>query len=131
MEKYNFTGKSLEEALEEALKALNCNENDIFYKELEVKSGLFKSKRVEIEVIKKSDIIENIKNTLKNITKLMGINTNFEVKNRKDNVLITIVSDSSENNNILIGKRGRTINSLSLIIKQNHYNEIGVNFNFI
>ena len=131
MEKYNFTGKSIEEALDEALKTLNCKENEIFYKELEVKSGLFKSKKVEIEVVKKSDIIENIKSTLKNITKLMGINTNFEVKNRKDNVIITIICDSSENNNILIGKRGRTINALSLIIKQYLYNELGFNFNFI
>lgn len=131
MEKYNFTGKNIEEALENALNNLKCNQSEIFYKEIEVKSGLFKSKKVEIEVIKKIDIIESIKDVLRNITKLMGIKVNFEVKNRKDNVLITIVSDSNSNNNILIGKRGRTINSLSLVLKQYLYNELGFNFNFI
>lgn len=131
MKKYNFTGKNLDETLEDALKQLNCDKNDVFYKELEIKTSLFKAKKVEIEVVKKVDIIDEIKNTLKSITKLMGIPVNFEIKNREDNVLITLVSDSSENNNILIGKRGRTINSLTLIIKQYLYNELGFNFNFI
>ena len=131
MKKYNFTGKDLEEALDTALENLNCSKDDVYYKELEVKSGLFKSKKIEIEVIKKTEIIEDIKEVLRNLTKLMGISINFEVKNRKDSVLITIVSDSSENNNILIGKRGRTITSLSLILKQYLYNKLGFNFNFI
>ena len=131
MKKYNFTGKDLEEALDIALENLNCSKDDVYYKELEVKSGLFKSKKIEIEVIKKTEIIEDIKEVLRNLTKLMGISINFEVKTRKDSVLITIVSDSSENNNILIGKRGRTITSLSLILKQYLYNELGFNFNFI
>ena len=118
MEKYNFNGKTVEEALETALNSLECNQDEIFYNELETKSGLFKSKKVEIEVIKKTDIINNIKEILTNLTNLMGINTQFEVKNRKDNVIITMVTESNTNNNILIGKRGRTINSLTLIIKQ-------------
>jgi len=131
MEKYNFNGKTVEEALETALNSLECNQDEIFYNELETKSGLFKSKKVEIEVIKKTDIINNIKEILTNLTNLMGINTQFEVKNRKDNVIITMVTESNTNNNILIGKRGRTINSLTLIIKQFIYNELGFNFNFI
>ena len=47
MEKFKYSGKNLDEAKEIALKTLNCNESDIYIKENETKSGLFKAKKVE------------------------------------------------------------------------------------
>ena len=128
MDKYIYNGKSREEALEKALTELNVNESEIYIKETEQKVGLFKNKKVELEIIKKSDVVEELKEFIKKITKLMGIEVNIETKVRDNNVSITLYSD---NNNILIGKSGRTIDALSLIAKQYIQNEIGVNFRFL
>jgi len=127
MEKYVYSGKTKEEALEKALEDLMVNESEIYIKETEQKVGLFKNKKIELEVIKKVDVVEDLKSFIKNITKLMGIEANLEVKNREDNVSITLYSD---NNNILIGKGGRTLDSISMIAKQYIKNEIGTNFRF-
>ncbi len=128
MDKYIYNGKSREEALEKALTELDVNESEIYIKETEQKVGLFKNKKVELEIIKKSDVVEELKEFIKKITKLMGIEVNIETKVRDNNVSITLYSD---NNNILIGKSGRTIDALSLIAKQYIQNEIGVNFRFL
>jgi len=128
MDKYVYSGKSKEEALEKALEELNVKENEIYIKETEQKVGLFKNKKIDLEIIKKSDVVDELKNFIKNVTKLMGIEANLEVKPREDSVSITLYSD---NNNILIGKGGRTIDALSMIAKQYIHNEIGTNFRFI
>lgn len=127
MEKYVYSGKTKEEALEKALEELMVNESEIYIKETEQKVGLFKNKKIELEIIKKVDVVEELKSFVKGITKLMGIEVNLEVKNREDNVSITLYSD---NNNILIGKGGRTLDSISMIAKQYIKNEIGTNFRF-
>lgn len=127
MEKYVYSGKTKEEALGKALEELMVNESEIYIKETEQKVGLFKNKKIELEVIKRMDVVEELKSFIKNITKLMGIDANLEVKNRDDNVSITLYSD---NNNVLIGKGGRTLDSISMIAKQYIKNEIGTNFRF-
>ena len=127
MEKYVYSGKTKEEALEKALEELMVNESEIYIKETEQKVGLFKNKKIELEVIKKVDVVEDLKSFIKNITKLIKIEANLEVKNRENNVCITLYSD---NNNILIGKGGRTLDSISMIAKQYIKNEIGTNFRF-
>lgn len=128
MDKYVYSGKSKEEALEKALAELNVNESDIYIKETEQKVGLFKNKKIELEIIKKSDVLDNLKEFILKVTKLMGIEANIETKIRDNNVTITLHSD---NNNILIGKNGRTIEALSLIAKQYIQNEAGVNYRFL
>lgn len=128
MDKYVYSGKSKEEALEKALAELNVNESDIYIKETEQKVGLFKNKKIELEIIKKSDVLDNLKEFILKVTKLMGIEANIETKIRDNNVTITLYSD---NNNILIGKNGRTIEALSLIAKQYIQNEAGVNYRFL
>lgn len=127
MDKYLYSGKSREEALEKALDELNVEEKDIFIKEEEQKGGLFKNKKIELEIIKKADVIEEIKRFIEHITELMGIKVNLEVKKRDEDVTITLYSD---NNNILIGKNGRTMDALSIITRQYIHNEIGFNYRF-
>ena len=62
MEKYKYTGKTESEALDEALSELNLKKEDIIYETKEEKGGLFKGKKVEVTVTKKSDVNEFIKN---------------------------------------------------------------------
>ncbi len=128
MEKNNFIGKTKEEALNLAKETLGCTEKDIFYTEIETKGGLFKAKKVEIQAIKRETVIKEAKEFLKKIINLMGVEVNFEVKERDEAIMITAFCD---NNNILIGKQGRTIGALSIILKQYLYNELGFNVNIL
>ena len=127
MEKFKYNGKTLEEAKETALKTLNCEEKDIYIKELETKGGLFKAKKVEIEVVTRNQIIEQIKTFLTDILSTMNLDIKFEIKNRDEIPLITIFSD---NNNILIGKQGRTIDAINTILNQYLRNELGFIFKY-
>ncbi len=127
MNKHEFVGKTREEAIALALDELKAQEKDLIIQEEEQKGGLFKSKKVILEVVKRSEVIDFIKESVLNLTKAMGVNANIEVKVRDDVLNIVLYSD---NNNILIGKNGRTIDALSLIIKQMIQNEVGESFRF-
>lgn len=124
--KNRYSGKTKEEAINNAKIALQELEKDLYIKEIEVKNGLF-NKKVEIEVIRHEDVIEYIKEYLKDLITNMGLTCNLEVKKRENGVNITIISS---NNSILIGKNGRTLSSLNQILKQTIYNEIGEYFHF-
>lgn len=127
MEKYVFSGKSEEEALENALKELNVEKNDIFYEFQEQKSGLFKAKKVEVSVTKKADINDFIKNYVIKLVTDMGFNAQVETKVRDDIFNITILSD---NNNLLIGKDGKNMAALTTIVKQVVHTELGFYYKF-
>ena len=120
MNKYNFEGKTFEEVKERALYELKESENNIIIKVIAEKNGLLK-KSVTIEVIKYSDIINYVKETLTTIINLMNLNPTFEVKRRDNSINIKIYSD---NNSILIGKNGRSIQALQLLIRQMLANKI-------
>lgn len=129
MDKKVFSGKTKEEAINQAKLELQETEENLYIKELEkTKGGLFKSKKVEIEVTTKDEIISFIKEYLQKITHDMGIGINLEVKKRDGNVTLTIISD---NNALLIGKNGRTMDALGIILKQAIYTKYGFYFQFI
>lgn len=115
MEKFEYIGKTKDEAIENALNDLKLDINDLIIIEKEKKQGLFASKKWEIEVIKKSSIIEEVNEFLITVTKYMGIETQIEIKIRDNTVSMKMFSD---NNNILIGKGGQTLTSLQHIIRQ-------------
>ena len=127
MKKYTYQAKTFEEAKNEALKDLMEQQENLYIKEVENSTKLFNKKSV-IEVVKKEDVLEYIKELIKNITKFMGLTANMEVKKRDDNVTISLYSD---NNGILIGKDARTLSALTTIIKQAVFNQIGTYYNFV
>ena len=127
MKKYTYQAKTFEEAKNMALAELMDQQENLYIKEIESSTKLFSKKSV-IEVVKKEDVLEYIKELIKNITKYMGLSVNMEVKKREDNVTISLYSD---NNAILIGKDARTLNALTTIIKQAIYNQIGTYYNFV
>lgn len=129
MDKRIFSGKTKEEALEQALITLQETKENIYvFEKGEKKGGLFKGKQVEIEVVTKNDIINFIKSYLQKLIHDMGIGVNLEVKSRDKSTMITVVSD---NNALLIGKNGRTMDALSTILHQVIFTKYGVNFNFV
>ena len=114
MKKYEYTGKTKEEAIENATKELNVEEKNLIVNVLEEKNTLLK-KNVKIEVIDYNDLIDYIKEVITEITKLMGATVNLEIRRREDNITIKIFSD---HNAVLIGKNGYTVDALQTIIRQ-------------
>ena len=114
MKKYIFEGKNYEETKEKALKELNVSEENTSIKILEEKQGLLK-KNIKIEIITIQDMINYLKEILNTITSLMNIKINLEVRRREKNIEIKIFSD---HNSILIGRDGKTLESLQNIIRQ-------------
>ena len=127
MEKYVFSGKTEEEALENAMSELSVEKNDILYDVKEQKGGLFKGKKIELTVTKKSDINNFIKETVLKIVNDMGFDVQIETKVRDDILNLTIHSD---NNNLLIGRDGKNMNALSVVVKQIIQNELGQFYKF-
>lgn len=127
MEKYIYEGKTYEEAKSKALTELKVAEDNLIINVLEEKNTLLK-KNVKIEVINYNDIIDYTKELINEITKLMGLNVNLEVRRREENITIKIFSD---HNAVLIGKNGYTIQALQTIIRQIIYNEINYNLSIV
>ena len=65
---------------------------------------------------------------MKELTNNIGIHINIEVKNREKNIIFTLFSD---NNAMLIGKMGRTMEALNIVAKQAVASEIECSFPFI
>ena len=129
MEKYNFIGKTKEDAIQQAKEKLQETENNLIIRELEtIKGGLFKSKKVEIEVIEKREVIKSIKDYLYKLTKMMGISANIEIKNKEEVPKFIIFSD---NDAMLIGKNGKNLKALSTIVSAYVNVETGSNYKFL
>ena len=119
MKKYVYDGKTKEEAIEKALEELKVSEKNLIVNVLEEKNTLLK-KNVKIEVINYNDLVDYIKETIIEITKMMGMTANLEVRRRDDNITIKIFSD---HNAVLIGRNGRAIEALQTIVRQIVHNE--------
>lgn len=129
MEKHNYTGKTKEEAIKNATIDLQETENNLIIKEFsETKGGLFKSKKVEIQVVEKREVIKYIKEFTIKLLKNIGVSANIEIKNKEEIPIYTIYS---ENNSILIGHNGKNLKSLQLIVSQHINKELGKTFKFI
>ena len=128
MEKHSYFGKTKEEAIQNAKEDLQEVEENLFIKELgESKGGLFKSKKVEIEVIEKREVVKYIKDYLMQILKSMGLTVNIEVKNKEEVPKYVIFSD---NDALLIGKNGKNLKALSMVVSQHLNKELGRNYKF-
>lgn len=122
VEKYVFEAKTEDEAITLAQQELNIEKNDMYYQSDEVESGkLFKSKKIKVSVYKKDDIIKYIKNFVSELSKDMDLPIQCEIRVEADNIQIQLFSD---NNGILIGKEGRTMNAIQTLLKQSVQNNI-------
>ena len=121
MKHYIYEAKNLEEAKAKAFAELKITEENAIINILEEKQGLLK-KSAKIEVINVNEIVNYLKDCLNQITNLMNINTNLEVRRRDKNIEIKIFSDQ---NSILIGRDGHTLESLQNILRQVLLKEVG------
>ena len=116
-----FEGKEEKEILASVMEELDVTEDDIMYYVTKTKAGLLKKEVVSLHVAKLETIVEFLKEYLTNLTKDMGLEVSFESKIREKQITIKMYSD---NNSILIGKNGQTLQALTTVLKQIVYNEI-------
>ena len=128
MEKHNYTGKTKEEAIINAKEDLQEVESNLIIREIGTqKGGLFKSSKVEIEVIETREVIKYIKEYLISLLKDLGVNAQVELKNKETVPNYIIYSD---NDALLIGKNGKNLKALSIITSQHITKELGFPFKF-
>lgn len=114
MENKIYTGKTKEEAISNALIDLNAKQDEVIIIEKETKKTLF-NKKVEILAITKSELNKEIKDFLYKTVKDMGFDCNIETKTRDTQLVYNIISSTSS---VLIGKNGKTIDSLQTLASQ-------------
>ena len=113
MERY--VGKNREEALANAAKAKGCTVEELTYNVLEEKQGIFGlGSKVEIEAYFDGDIAKFIVDYLN--TYFEGINMNVEVTCAKEDYYFK-TELNAENNAILIGKNGKTLQDINTVVK--------------
>lgn len=117
-----FEGKDEQEILERALSELNTSEENTLYYVTKEKVGLLKKEVVSVHIVKLEDIAIFIKDYLNEIVTDMGLEVSFETKIREKQITVKMYSN---NNKILIGKNGQTLQALTTVVKQKIYNEIG------
>lgn len=109
----NYTGKTVEEAVELALQDLQITEDKLIYSVQEKKKGLF-SKKVVIDVYELSDVVRFAEDYILGVIDSFGIESS--VRTRLDDDIIHITIDSTHNP-ILIGKGGVTLQALNELTK--------------
>lgn len=115
---YKYSGLDEEECLTKCIEELDVYACDIIYNEKTVDDNY------SITVVKKEDVISFIKEYIKEIASKMNIDINLEVRENENIFSVTMVSN---NNPILIGKDGRTLNSMQILLRQALSNATGFN----
>ena len=118
-----YTGKSLEEVLNNIAQEQGCNVEDITYNVIEEeKGGLFGiHKSVTIEAFTSKDVKEFIFDYLGAYFTELNQGVAIEIivdsnKDRENELLYRVILDA-ENNAIIIGKNGQTLRAISTVLK--------------
>lgn len=123
MELKKVEGKNKEEILKKILQENNCEQKDLHLKSEYIEGKLFKGSKYIVSFIPKKEIKKYIEEYIKQISNYMKIHIESEILENNDIYKITLISDQ---NGILIGKEGRTLNSIQLLIHQSIKNKIGI-----
>jgi len=119
----NYEGKNETEALTKALNDLKVSDEAVLYKYEEVKGKLFKGSSIKINIVLISEIETFAKEYLKRLLADMNIEATFESKIRDKQIYLKMYSN---NNSILIGKNGQTLEALQNIIKNVVNKTVGI-----
>lgn len=119
MEKIEATGKTVEEALTNALVRLETTSDKVEYEVVEKGSsgilGIFNSKLAKILVWKKATMEDNVRDFLNDVFNAMELKVEIEmsVNEEDDTIEINLIGDDM---GVLIGKRGQTLDSLQYLV---------------
>ena len=119
MEKLEFTGKTVDEALTNALIKLETTSDNVEYEVVEKGSagilGFINSKPAKIIVWKKASMEDSVRNFLNDVFAAMDLKVTIEmtVDEEESVININLVGDDM---GVLIGKRGQTLDSLQYLV---------------
>ena len=127
MKTIEVIGKTIDEALKNALKELNLTEDKIDFEVIEEGSkGLFNFigvKPAKIRVTVKKNPVDEAKTFLNEMLSSMGLKANVDAKEENDTIYINI---TGEKMGLVIGYRGETLDAIqylvSLVVNKNHEN---------
>lgn len=106
---YNFEGNSQEDCRIKCLDNLDVYDNEIIVKEYE-ENDIYK-----MEVLKISEIKEYLLDYLNNLFKKMNIETNISIVEEEK---IFTVKIQSNDNAIIIGKEGKNLSAIQVLLRQ-------------
>jgi spoIIIJ-associated protein len=115
MNEVTLEAKTKEEAIRKSMEALNASESEIVYHITEEKGKLFKGNTYKITATTLNNVVNCAEKFLEDVIKKLDINVNLETSIRDRRIMIRIISD---NNPILIGKNGQTLQALEQLTKQ-------------
>lgn len=111
------TGKTVDEAVEEALKELKISREDAEIEVIEEGSrgflGMFGAKEAVVKVKKKFDPEKTAKTFLKEMFISMGLIVNIDTTLKEKQIEIKISGDDM---GIIIGKRGQTLDAIQYLV---------------
>lgn len=110
-----YEGKTEEEVLTRCKDELNSSEENLFTFIETIEGGLFKGKKVLLTATSKDKIVNEIKEFLKELSSHLNLDIHSEIKIEDKYINILLVC---ENNSILIGKDGKNLDALQVIIRQ-------------
>lgn len=125
MKTLEMTGKTVNEALENALKSLNLTEDKVEYEVLDEGSkgflNLIGTKPAKILVKVKRDYKEEARLFLRNILNSMKVQAEIRIREENDIIHINLTGPKM---GIIIGYRGETLDALqyltSLVVNKDH-----------
>ena len=120
IEVYEFEATTEEECRIKCLDTLDVYNNEIITKEVQNENKYI------LEVIKKEDVENFVKEYLKDLSQKMNIEINSNIYEEDDVFFVRI---NSNNNSILIGKDGKTLNAIQYLLRKTISNMIGFNIN--
>jgi spoIIIJ-associated protein len=117
-----YEGKTKEEVLNKIQEELNTKMEDLYIEEEIVNKKLFKSGKCTLTVVTKEDIKKFIAEFIEEYSKLMNIEIKYEINEIEKIYNVTLVS---ENNPILIGREGKTLEAFQLLLRQALQRQVG------
>ena len=118
MDFIEVTGKTVDDAITEALVQLGTTSDQIEYEVLEKgSSGFlgFNSKPAKIKVRKKETINDKVNNFLQDVFKAMDLEVEIIIKESEEEENVLDIELKGDDMGVLIGKRGQTLDSLQYL----------------
>ncbi|MDD3392040.1 MAG: hypothetical protein PHE54_00605 [Bacilli bacterium] len=115
---YSYIGKNIEELKKQALEELNCQESDLISSKEDMPTKLLLGKKYQLKIVKKSDIINHIKEFFKEFSNKTNIELNVEIREENDSFKVLLISSDKNISSIMIGKEGKNLNALSKLLKK-------------
>ena len=127
MKTIEMTGKTVDEALKNALNELKLTKEEVDIEIIDEGSkGIFNligNKPARIKITKKKSAIDEVEKFLTDVLKAMDVKAKINIKEENDIINVNL---SGEKMGLIIGYRGETLDSLqyllSLVVNKNHNN---------